>query len=223
MNPALPIYIVVPIYNASEYIEEFLQSIVSTFKVLNLSNTITIWFCDDASTDTTVQLVKDFFNTSPSFRFEIIEQEKNLGQMMNTIHCIKKLPIPCYCITVDCDMQPAPEIFKSFIPYCLNQNNQLIIGDFNPHNFGVRFIISFLYTIYLSIKTKQNLLLHYGSSFRWFYLDEKLQEKMNNKRLDEILLKHYTPFSFYKINKGYLKNYSQHSFLQLLKNIFRNS
>ncbi|MCO5233278.1 MAG: glycosyltransferase [Chitinophagales bacterium] len=224
MKESLPIYIVIPIYNSSKYIIEVLDVLYLALKEIRYPN-ISVILSDDSSNDTTVFIIKKYIEERNITNFHLLERKKNVGQSLNTIYAISSLPTPSYCITMDSDMQPSPEVLKDFIPYCLQSKQNLIIGNFNVHKLGLRYFISKLYGLIISFKAKKNLLFNYGSSFRWFYFDGKLKDEffIHQGRIDILLLKNYKEFLFYKIDYSQLKNYSQLSMKQLLKNIIRNS
>ena len=222
MNEETQLYIIVPVYNSSKYILEFIDKIYKSISDLKMLDKAYIVFCDDASTDKTVDVIQKEMKKY-SLSFKILQQTKNIGHHDNTLMGILSCPINNYCLTIDADMQPSPEVLKSFIPYCMKSNKYLVVGDFNPYNWGMRSFVSFVYNIILSVKIQRNLIRHHGSSLRWIYLNEELKSKLNQDRIDVVLLKYHTAFDFYNIDKKFLLNRSQHSLLELVKNIFTSA
>ncbi|MCO5249480.1 MAG: glycosyltransferase [Chitinophagales bacterium] len=211
-----PLNIIVPIYNSEQFIATFIENIDDTLQKLYLKNNLKVWLCNDASTDKTKEIILSQINKLKT-DFVMIENLTNIGQYQNTKQAILQLPTPCYCLTIDADFQPDPAILIDFIPFCLKHKKLFVAGDFNPHFWGVRAFISFLYRVLLTIQTRKNLLFNYGSSLRWFYLTDSLKEKLKNGRIEKVLLQFFTSYKLYPIKKVFLKNYSSQSLLQIFR------
>ena len=97
--------IVVPCYNEELCIEPFITAIDN----LNLSTDKEIVFVDDGSTDSTLQLVKDYASRVPCVRY--ISFSRNFGKEAALLAGLKKA-VGDYVVTMDVDLQDPP----SYIP-----------------------------------------------------------------------------------------------------------
>ena len=213
-----PLYILIPVYNAADYLEEFCTSLFSILDSLQLPSTTTLLFLDDCSQDKSVSILQKQCQ-QVNYNIIIKKNTRNLGHHANTLSGIMTCNTPSYILTMDADFQPSPEILKTFIPFCMQSDSELIIGNFNPHPFGWRRVISFGYNLYLSLKTKKNLLPFYGSSLKFFFLNPFLQTQLDKGRIEIHLLNYFKHAIFFEVNESYLKNYRKSSYFELIKNI----
>jgi glycosyltransferase involved in cell wall biosynthesis len=76
------IAVIVPVYNAEQYIGKCLDSILAQDY-----DDYTIYVIDDASTDNTLERIKEY--AEGNYKIEVINRQTNMGAVCNQVSCIK--------------------------------------------------------------------------------------------------------------------------------------
>lgn len=153
--------IVVPLYNSAPYLEAIIRNVERCFNSLN--RTYEIFLIDDASTDYTNQIVKQF-NTCSNETVHYIQLEHNIGQYGATIQGLQ-LATGCYVITMDADHGLYFEQLFTAVANHIGKAD-LIYAVFHEKNKPLlRTTAAWLFDKYLKLRVNKQIQSR-GSSFR---------------------------------------------------------
>lgn len=127
----VPFAVIVPVYNAENYIEACIRSIAAQDY-----NNYKVYIIDDCSTDNTVKVIKDtidsleWYHTKP--KFHLIQNEANIGALANQIKTIdSELSDDDIIMLIDGDdrLVNDPNIFRKYCQYYANQGYEMTYGS----------------------------------------------------------------------------------------------
>lgn len=143
-------------YNGEKYLKQQLDSIINqTYK------NIKIIVSDDASSDSTVQILKEY--QQKDNRIELHIQEKNLGIVKNIEFLLNKVESPYFMLSDQDDVWMQEKIGKS-IEYLKKQNADFLFTDLEV--------------------VDENLNTMYKSFNDYMLLTRKINKYLNDKRLN---------------------------------------
>jgi glycosyltransferase involved in cell wall biosynthesis len=117
------ISIVVPVFNEEESLESFYRTLRET--VHTISEKIEIIFIDDGSTDSTLQLMKEFAKKDTSVH--IYSFRKNMGKA-EALTCGFQKAIGEIIVTLDADLQDRPEEIARLVRRLREEKLDLLCG-----------------------------------------------------------------------------------------------
>ncbi len=173
------ITILCPIFNEEENIELFIKNFTQIFK--NHPNyKFFILFADNASTDTSSQLLKNICKENKDIKY--IRYLKNNGVMKSIFTAIKYVDTDG-CAIFDCDLQDDPKLLTEFISNW-ELNNKIVYGKRIKRK--EIFFLGFLRNIF---KKLSEILRGYKieiESGAWF-LDKEVIDEIKNQEYDPFL------------------------------------
>jgi glycosyltransferase involved in cell wall biosynthesis len=107
------ISIITPCFNEEASIARFYQSIREIFEEKLPNYEREHIFCDNASTDRTVNLLKEIARTDPSVK--IIVNSRNFGILRNTFNGVSSASGDAVLLFMPVDMQDPPELIPDFV------------------------------------------------------------------------------------------------------------
>ena len=116
------IYVLVPAYNAEEYIETTFDSLIR--------QTYTDWIClcmDDGSTDRTWEIIQKYSHKDKRFKV-FTQRNQGVTKTLNTL--LKKVEGP-YLYYLDSDDYIHPQTFQTLISIIKKQNQMLLNVELN--------------------------------------------------------------------------------------------
>jgi len=188
--------VVIPVYNSQDSLEELYTRIIETLK--KVSDNLEVIFVDDFSSDHSWNILLKLKNTYPK-NVKIIRFAKNYGQH-NAVLCGLKYSKGDRIITIDDDLQQAPEDILLLINKMDNNNTDLVYGIGGKHHSLARRIGSKLYK-----QGSKHIDGKYGegSSFRLIersLLDKVISKKQHFVFIEELLFWHTEYIELVKVS-----------------------
>ncbi|HET8837877.1 MAG TPA: glycosyltransferase family 2 protein [Flavobacteriaceae bacterium] len=186
--------VVIPVFNSEKSLEELFLRIKSTFDIFEDEVLFEIIFVDDFSKDTSWKILKKLKSEFPD-RVKIIRFAKNYGQH-NATFCGFQYATGNYVITIDDDLQYAPEDIPLLVQKIKSEHLDLVYGIGNKSHSFMRKIGSDFYKFNAKRVEKS---LGEGSSFR--VLTKELVQKILSHQqyfmyIDELLFWYTDHISF---------------------------
>jgi glycosyltransferase involved in cell wall biosynthesis len=112
------ISIVTPCYNEEASVEECVETVSRLFATELSSYALEHIFCDNASTDRTVEILKNLAKTNPSLK--IIVNSRNFGILKNTYNGVLSATGDAVLLFLPVDLQDPPELIPEFVRHWEN-------------------------------------------------------------------------------------------------------
>lgn len=135
--------VVVPVYNSQDSLEELFQRIKKTFEKFDSHVSFEVVFVDDFSKDKSWEVLMKLKKSNPEY-LKIINFGKNFGQH-NAVLCGFRYVSGNRIITIDDDLQQAPEDIALLIERMNTTNADLVYGVGGKNHSNARKIGSKLY------------------------------------------------------------------------------
>lgn len=193
--------VIVPVYNGASYIEELFSRTKTVFE--KNSFPFEMIFVDDHSRDDSWKVIKDLKEKNPGY-VSGIRLTKNFGQQ-NATMCGFFHAQGDFIITIDDDLDFAPEDISLLIDNFSVTNSDLIYGSQNKTGFSFR---NFFSNAYKGFSKIEGLKKGRGSSFRLMtkkLADNIMRNSNNFVFIDEICLWYTDNISFVEVKKPVAK------------------
>src|SRR5258706_4122957 len=107
------ISIITPCYNEEDSVEECVTTVSRLFAKDLPNYELEHIFCDNASTDRTVEILKNLAKTNRSIK--IIVNSRNFGILRNTYNGVLNATVDAVLLFLPVDLQDAPELLPEFV------------------------------------------------------------------------------------------------------------
>lgn len=114
--------IIIPVYNAAQYLRECLECIV----LQDFTDWETV-IVDDGSTDSSLTIAEEFRRKDP--RFRIFSMEKNSGGAYTPRLTAARLAQADYIVTIDADDIVSPDLLRKHFQSIATHNSDLVIPE----------------------------------------------------------------------------------------------
>ncbi len=196
--------VIIPVFNSEESLEELFQRTMATFKSFADKPTFELIFVDDFSKDKSWKILKKLKDQFPNL-VKIIRFSKNFGQH-NATFCGLKHASGDYLITIDDDLQFAPEDISKLVKKISSEELDLVYGIPKSSTTSLKNAGSIVWK--KGSKFMEGSLGE-GSSFRIFnsvLLQNVLQHDQHFIFLDELLFWYTECIGFVSIEKNIRKH-----------------
>lgn len=208
--------IIIPVYNAEKFIEQFFEELDVFLNQINTEAQII--FVNDASKDNSLEILEKLKNQN-NRNIYIIHTVKNNGQFVTTCLGLEYSNTD-YIMTIDCDFSPSPLKLVELWDDLIFDISTVNYFEFDQKKSVFRKVISYLHHQYIRLSTHKKLDSHTGSSCRIFSkkLFQKIENKLNQQpeKLDILLLNNASNVRFIRIEDYKSKNLSTHSIVRLV-------
>lgn len=182
-----PFYsIVVPVYNSALILPELSRRIAETFSKLNAD--FEVIFVDDGSRDGSYAAIEQIH--AKDRRFRGIQLMRNFGQQ-NAVFCGFKFSKGDFVITMDDDLQHAPEDIPKFIAAMEDKDVDVVIADFTRKKQNIvrrlgSSVMNYLNSI--TFNKPRHLKLSSYRMIRRIVIDQALCRKPSNPTIGPMLM-----------------------------------
>lgn len=173
--------VIIPVYNSEESLKELCERLIAVFNATEKNSGYELIFVDDFSKDSSWQVLTELKENYPD-TVKIIRLSKNYGQH-NATFCAFSFINSDYVITIDDDLQHAPEDIPTLIDKIESEALDLVYGIDKNTNHSLKNAGSQLWK--KGSKAVEGALGE-GSSFR--ILSSDLVEKIRNHKQHFIFL-----------------------------------
>lgn len=119
------ISIVTPCYNEEASISECIDAVRSVFRERLASYSLEHIFCDNASTDRTVEILKSYAEKDPSVK--IIVNSRNFGILKNNFNGVLNTSGDAVVLFLPADLQDPPDLIPDFVKFW-EQGYEVVYG-----------------------------------------------------------------------------------------------
>ena len=172
------ISIVTPCYNEEASVQECVETVSRLF-VRELPNyALEHIFCDNASTDQTVTILKDLAKTNPSLK--IIVNSRNFGILKNTYNGVLNATGDAVLLFLPVDLQDPPELIPEFVHHWEN-GYEIVYGLRAERDEG--FLIRSSRKLYYRLLSKLTYVNYPPDAGDFQLIDRQVHDAM--KRIDD--------------------------------------
>jgi glycosyltransferase involved in cell wall biosynthesis len=172
------ISIITPCYNEEASVEECVETVSQLFARELPNYALEHIFCDNASTDRTVEILKNFAKTNPSLK--IIVNSRNFGILRNTYNGVLSATGDAVLLFLPVDLQDPPELIPEFVHHWEN-GYEIVYGLRAERDEG--FIIRSARRLYYRLLSKLTYVNYPPDAGDFQLVDRKVHDAM--KRFDD--------------------------------------